>query len=46
MPVHADQRTCRPREILTALGRRYPHAWKVCDEFRADKGSALPDWPD
>lgn len=38
--------TCRPREILTATGQRYPHAWKVCDEFRADKGSALPHWPD
>jgi hypothetical protein len=47
MPSSAiDHRTCRPREILTAIGRRYLHAWKVCDEFRAGKGSDLPDWPD
>jgi hypothetical protein len=47
MPANAiDARICRPREILTAIGRRYPHAWKVCQEFRSDKGGALPSWPD
>ncbi|WP_029001865.1 AcrVA2 family anti-CRISPR protein [Azohydromonas australica] len=45
MPITDDKRTCRPREILLALGRRYTEAWKVCDEFRASKGARLPDWP-
>jgi hypothetical protein len=40
------EKTCRPREILVSLGRRYPEAWKVCEEFRAAKGAGLPDWPD
>jgi hypothetical protein len=40
------EKTFRPREILVSLGRRYPEAWKVCEEFRAAKGAGLPDWPD
>ena len=40
------QRSCRPRDHLTAAGRLYPVAWKRADEFRADRGrDGLPDWP-
>lgn len=36
---------CRPRDHLIAIGKRYPGAWKAADEFRADRGIGLPDWP-
>lgn len=35
----------RPKEILTAFGKRYPNAWRQADIFRQDKGKDLPDWP-
>lgn len=41
-----DEKACRPSEILQALGRRYPEAWQICEEFRAAKGVVLPNWPD
>ena len=36
----------RPRQILENIGREFPGAWKLFDEFRADRGKGLPDWPD
>jgi len=36
---------CRPREHLVVAGKLYPGAWKAADEFRADRGNGLPDWP-
>lgn len=38
-------KTCRPREHLTAIGQAYPRAWKLIDQFRADRKS-LGDWPE
>lgn len=36
----------RPRRHLIAISRRYPDAWRLVDEMRADRGKRLPDWPD
>ena len=42
-----NQTICRPRARLDAIGRRFPGAWAMVDEFRADRGKAgLPDWPE
>lgn len=38
--------TCRPRDHLIAAGKLYPQAWAQSDQFRADRGHGLPDWPD
>lgn len=38
--------THRAREILTAVGRVYPHAWRQVDRLRAGRGNLLPAWPD
>lgn len=35
----------RPKQHLVAAGQLYPHAWKQVDEFRADRGESVPDWP-
>lgn len=34
----------RPRDHVSALGKRYPEAWKSLDAFRVRKD--LPTWPD
>lgn len=39
-------KTIRPREHLITAGKMYPNAWKMADEFRADRGKDLPNWPD
>lgn len=36
----------RPEQHLANIARRYPVAWKLADQFQADKGKALPNWPD
>lgn len=36
----------RPRQIVREVGRAFPNIWKHVKDFRADKGKALPDWPD
>jgi hypothetical protein len=36
----------RPRQHVAAIGKRYPDAWRQVDDFRADRGRGLPDWPD
>ncbi|NMG64864.1 hypothetical protein GPA19_07890 [Azoarcus indigens] len=46
MPSQFEKRTCRPRDHLEAIGRRYPGAWKAADDFRVDRGQGLPDWAD
>lgn len=44
--VQFGKTPCRPRDHLVAAGRLYPDAWRVADEFRADRGrDGLPDWP-
>lgn len=41
------KRPCRPRDALHAISRKYPSAWSMADELRADRGrDGLPDWPD
>jgi len=35
----------RPENHLRAAMRLYPSTSKLVDEFRADKGRGLPDWP-
>ena len=35
---------CRPRDHLAVAGKLYPDAWKIADEFRADR-SGPHDWP-
>lgn len=35
----------RPIEHLRATMRLYPSTGRMVDEFRADKGKGLPDWP-
>lgn len=37
--------SCRPRDYLAAVSRRYPNVWKQSDNFRADR-DGLPNWPD
>ena len=41
----ASEKSCRPRDLLNAASRDYPSAWSQADEFRADRGAGLPDWP-
>ena len=36
----------RPRQHLIAAAKLYPGAWRTFDEFRADRGKDLPDWPE
>src|SRR5690606_17927303 len=36
----------RPKRHLIAMGERYPDAWRLVDDMRADRGKGLPDWPD
>lgn len=36
----------RPKRHLIEAGRRYPEAWRLIDEMRADRGRHFPDWPD
>jgi len=36
----------RPKRHLIAMSRRYPDAWRLVDEMRADRGTRLPDWPE
>lgn len=43
---HFAPGSCRPREILAAVGQAYPQAWRQVDEFRAQRGKGLPEWPD
>jgi hypothetical protein len=38
-------KTCRPREHLRAIAKKYPQAWRQVDLFRAGRGKDLPDWP-
>lgn len=35
----------RARQILESVGRAYPHAWRLVDLMRAERGRALPQWP-
>lgn len=35
----------RPVEHLEAGGKLYPHAWKLAEMMRQDRGKKLPDWP-
>ncbi|MCP4635931.1 MAG: hypothetical protein GY848_05600 [Methyloversatilis sp.] len=39
------KRPCRPRDHVAAAAHHYPQAWRLADEFRADRGRGLPDWP-
>ena len=36
----------RPALHTEAAGKIYPGAWKKIDNFRADRGIELPNWPD
>lgn len=38
--------TPRPRRLLIEMGKRYPDAWRLYDQFRQARGTSLPDWPD
>jgi len=44
--MEIDRKTCRPREALFAIARKYPNAWKQVDEFRASRGKDIEQWPD
>ncbi len=46
MSTQFAPQACRPREILAAVGRAYPNAWRQVDEIRAQRGKGLPGWPD
>lgn len=35
----------RPLHHLVTAGKLYPAAWKMVDQFRADRGKSLPAWP-
>jgi len=37
---------CRPRELLFAIGRKYPGVWGILDEMRAMRGLRVPAWPE
>jgi hypothetical protein len=39
-------KTPRPRLHLEETGRFYRNAWRLVDQYRADRGKSLPDWPD
>lgn len=34
-----------PQALLVEYNKKYSAAWKLADEFRADRGKDLPDWP-
>ncbi len=34
-----------PQELLAQVGKAFPGIWRTVDELRADRGTALPDWP-
>ena len=36
----------RPLKHLQAFGKLYSDAWRQVDEFRQDRGTDLPNWPD
>lgn len=38
--------TPRPKQHLIDAGKRWPHAWRLVDEMRAERGKGLPDWPE
>lgn len=40
-----NESLCRPVAALDAIGRKYPGAWKIVDQFRAGRGKDHPDWP-
>lgn len=44
--MKTDTKTCRPRDALVAIARKYPNAWKQVDEFRASRGKDIEQWPD
>lgn len=35
----------RARLILETVGRAYPQAWRLAERMRAERGRALPNWP-
>ena len=35
-----------PKDYLTYYSKVYPSAWKQVDDFRSQRGKALPFWPD
>lgn len=36
----------RPKQHLATAGKLYAGAWRRVDQFRAEKGREVPDWPD
>ena len=34
-----------PQKLLAEYNKKYSAAWKLADEFRADRGKDIPDWP-
>jgi hypothetical protein len=38
--------TCRPRLILTAVGRAFHGLWREVYRMRAARGTEVPDWPE
>lgn len=34
-----------PQVLLVGYNKKYSSAWRRADEFRADRGKDLPDWP-
>ncbi|MFK1437591.1 AcrVA2 family anti-CRISPR protein [Pseudomonas aeruginosa] len=41
-----QKRTHRARRMLEAAASQYAKAWNQIDQFRAERGKGLPDWPD
>ncbi|MBX3670961.1 MAG: hypothetical protein KF778_21395 [Rhodocyclaceae bacterium] len=44
--MKAEKSGCRPREILTTVGRAYPQAWAAADRARAARNVSGATWPD
>lgn len=40
-----ENKSICPRDHLIAAGKMYPNTWKMVDEFRADRGKNVPNWP-
>jgi len=40
-----NKREIRPKKYLAMIGKKYPDVWRLFDQFRADRGKKLPDWP-
>lgn len=38
--------TYPPVRLLREIGRRWPAVWRQVDSLRADRGRALPNWPE